>query len=188
MDDGHSDRCEMILRCSFDSHFSNSKQCSASFYVFISHLHDFFWVNVCLGLWPTMPSFWLTACLLIKRMPTPLSLWVCVSTPASDCDKCTLSLCVLHTLCRVSNDKLSTCFYSFCLLETTLLSNRDKSWGHFASSLWPLVGVGVQDSWFPSRLPRFHSWGMRSLFRTAHYFPSKIKSAFICQMFISAWF
>ena len=42
LDDVHSDWCEMIFHCSFDSHFSNNKQCSASFHVFINHLHDFF--------------------------------------------------------------------------------------------------------------------------------------------------
>ena len=36
---------------------------------------------------------------------------------------CIYGICVLsHTLCCVSNNKLCTCFYSFCLLETFLLS------------------------------------------------------------------
>ena len=26
-DDGHSDQCEVISHCSFDSHFSNNEQC-----------------------------------------------------------------------------------------------------------------------------------------------------------------
>ena len=39
---GHSDWCEMRPYCSFDLHPSNNEQCSASFQVFISHLHVFF--------------------------------------------------------------------------------------------------------------------------------------------------
>ena len=41
-DDGHSDWCEVISHCSFDLHFSNNKQCWASFHVFVSHLCVFF--------------------------------------------------------------------------------------------------------------------------------------------------
>ena len=50
--------------------------------------------------------------------------------------------CVLsHTLCYVSIHKCWTCFYSFCLLETVLLTNRGKSPGHFCFS--PLVPGGL---------------------------------------------
>ena len=41
-DNGHSDWCEMIPHCSFDLHFSNNKQCWASFHLFICHLYVFF--------------------------------------------------------------------------------------------------------------------------------------------------
>ena len=34
--------CEMIPHCGVDLHFSNNEQCSASLYVFISHLPVFF--------------------------------------------------------------------------------------------------------------------------------------------------
>ena len=37
-DAGHSDQCEEISHFNFDLHFSNSEQCWASFYVFISHV------------------------------------------------------------------------------------------------------------------------------------------------------
>ena len=40
LDDGHSDCCEVISHCSFDLHFSNNKQCWASFQVFVSHLYS----------------------------------------------------------------------------------------------------------------------------------------------------
>ena len=49
----------------------------------------------------------------------------------------TLFLCVLSLfLCCVSKDKLATCFYSFCLLETFLHSHRGKSQENFACSPW----------------------------------------------------
>lgn len=103
--------------------------------IFISHLRDNFWVNVCLGLWPTMPSFWLTACLLIREDAHTLSLWVCVSTLLLIVINALFPCVCSHTWCHISNNKLSTCFYSVCLLETALLSKRDKGWGHFASGL-----------------------------------------------------
>ena len=40
-DDGHSDLCEMIPHCGFDSHFSNYLWYWTSFHVFISHLYIF---------------------------------------------------------------------------------------------------------------------------------------------------
>ena len=49
-DDCHSDRCEVILHCRFDLHFSNNVWCWASFHVFVSHLY---WRNVYLCLFPT---------------------------------------------------------------------------------------------------------------------------------------
>ena len=42
-----------------------------------------------------------------------------------------------HTLCCVSNNKFCNCFYSFCLLETFLLSNRGKSQGTLLLALAP---------------------------------------------------
>ena len=41
-DDGHSDWCEVISRCSFDLHFSNNVPCWASFQVFVNHLYVIF--------------------------------------------------------------------------------------------------------------------------------------------------
>ena len=41
-DDGHSYWCEVISRCSFDLHFSNSEPCRAFSHVFVSHLYAFF--------------------------------------------------------------------------------------------------------------------------------------------------
>ena len=40
--DVHSDWCKVIPHCSFDLHFSNNKQCWASFHVFVGHLYVFF--------------------------------------------------------------------------------------------------------------------------------------------------
>ena len=40
--DGHSDLCGVIPHCSFDLHLSNNEWCSASFRVFVGHLHVFF--------------------------------------------------------------------------------------------------------------------------------------------------
>ena len=48
-----------------------------------------------------------------------------------------LFLCVLsHLLCYIHKNKFATCLYSFCLLETFLLSNRGKSQENFACSPW----------------------------------------------------
>ena len=41
-DGGHSEWCEVISHHSFDLHFSNNEQCSASFHVFVGHLYVFF--------------------------------------------------------------------------------------------------------------------------------------------------
>ena len=41
-DEGHSDQCEVVSHCDFDSHFSNNEQCWASFNVFVSHMYVFF--------------------------------------------------------------------------------------------------------------------------------------------------
>ena len=40
--DGHSDLCETIPRCSFDLHFSNNLQCWASSHVLVGHQYVFF--------------------------------------------------------------------------------------------------------------------------------------------------
>ena len=40
--DGHFDRCEVILHCSFDLHFSNNEWWRASFHVLVGHLYLFF--------------------------------------------------------------------------------------------------------------------------------------------------
>ena len=166
---------------------SNSKQCSTSFHVFISHLHDFFWVNVCLGLRPTIPSFWLTACLLIREDAHTLSLWVCVPTLLLIVINALFPCVCSHTWCRVFTNKLSTCFTVFASLKLPCFQTGTRVGATLLLASSPCWS-SAQDSWFPSRVPRFHSWGIRSLFRTAHYFPSKITSAFLCQMFISAWF
>ena len=41
-DDSHSDRCEMILRCGIDLHFTNDEWYWAYFHVPIGHLYVFF--------------------------------------------------------------------------------------------------------------------------------------------------
>ena len=66
----------------------------------------------------------------------------CVSLPSfwAGWTNC-FPVCSSHTLCYVSNHKCWTCFYSFCLLETVLLTNRGKSPGHFCFS--PLVPGGL---------------------------------------------
>ena len=79
----------------------------------------------------------LTASLLrsssIRRRPTPF-LSGCVFLLCFCLKK--LLLCVLsHMLCCADNNKLCTCFYSFCLLKTFLFFNEGKSQGNFASSL-----------------------------------------------------
>ena len=74
---------------------------------------------------------------LLGGRPHPFSPGVYLCLPSA-LNK--LFLCVLsHLLCCVSNNKPRTCFYSFCLLETFLLSNGGKSQGKFASNLWPLL-------------------------------------------------
>ena len=40
--DGHSDWCEVVPRCSSDLYFSNNQQCLTSFHVPIGHLYFFF--------------------------------------------------------------------------------------------------------------------------------------------------
>ena len=40
--DGHSDRCEVVSRGSFDLHFSNNQWCWAFFHVLVGHLYIFF--------------------------------------------------------------------------------------------------------------------------------------------------
>ena len=37
-DDGHSDQCEVIHRCSFDLHFSDNQRCRASFHMIFGHM------------------------------------------------------------------------------------------------------------------------------------------------------
>ena len=58
---------------------------------------------------------------------------------ASAVDRQTVVLFAHHALQCVSNNKLCTCSYSFCLPETVLLSNRGKSQAYVSSSLEPLV-------------------------------------------------
>ena len=41
-DDGNSDLCEVISRCSFDVHFFNNEHYCASFHIFVGHLYFFF--------------------------------------------------------------------------------------------------------------------------------------------------
>ena len=42
LDSSHPDRREMVPHCGFDLHFSDNEWCSASFHVFVIHLHVFF--------------------------------------------------------------------------------------------------------------------------------------------------
>ena len=59
-----------------------------------------------------------------------------------------------HLLLRfVSNNKLCTCIYSFCLHDKCIFHWRQR-FSLASSPCWP----GGQDSWFSSRLPRFNSW------------------------------
>ena len=73
-----------------------------------------------------LPSFWFTVLLFIREDTHTLSLWEVYFCLASVLKS--LFLCVVsHLLCCVSNNQLCTCFYSFCLLETFLLSNGGKT-------------------------------------------------------------
>ena len=40
--DGHPNWCEEISHCGFNLHFSDDKQCGASFHVSVGHLNFFF--------------------------------------------------------------------------------------------------------------------------------------------------
>ena len=42
VDDGHSDRCEMVSHCGFNLHFSDDYWCWASFHMCIGHLYALF--------------------------------------------------------------------------------------------------------------------------------------------------
>ena len=76
----------------------------------------------------SLPHFWLT-----ERTLIPFLFGFVYLCPASDLNcfpvcspiHCTVSLKIYFV----------PIFYSFCLLETCLLSNREKNQGHFASSL-----------------------------------------------------
>ena len=80
-----------------------------------------------------------------------------------------------YRLCCVCNNGLHICIYTSCLLKIVLVSNGEKTQGHFASSLWPLVvswsGILV---FIQATQVQFLSRELRFLFRTAHCCLSKI--------------
>ena len=80
-----------------------------------------------------------TSRLCSSSLRTPLQ--VCISALLLNWMNKLFSRVLSHTLCYVSNHKCRTCFYSFCLLETVLLTNRGKSLGHFC--FLPLVPGGL---------------------------------------------
>ena len=84
---------------------------------------------------------WLNTSRLCSSSLTPHASQVCISALLLSWMNRLFSCVLSHTLCFVSNHKCWTCFYSFCLLETVLLTNRGKSPGHFCFS--PLVPGGL---------------------------------------------
>ena len=76
---------------------------------------------------------------LLGRMPTPFYLWMCIFALLLLSYIKKMFLCVhFQLLCYVSNNKLSTGFYSFCLFETFFFSRgaRDGETLLLSSSLW----------------------------------------------------
>ena len=95
-----------------------------------------------------MPNFWLTVPLLIREDTRTLSFWVCISALLLSWINKLFSCVLHHTVFCVSNNKFCNCFYSFCLLETFLLSNRGKIQG---TLLLALASCGLVAS-----APGFH--------------------------------
>ena len=85
----------------------------------------------------SLPNSWLTVPLLIREDAHTLSFWVCISALLLSWINRLFSCVLYHILCCVSNNKFCNCFYSFCLLETFLLSNRGKSQGTLLLALVP---------------------------------------------------
>ena len=83
-----------------------------------------------------LPTVWLRSSSL-EKMPTPFP-WSVDLCPASELDKQSFPVCP-PIRCAVSRIINFVPAFSFCPLETFLLSNRGKSQGHWASSFQPLV-------------------------------------------------
>ena len=79
--------------------------------------------------------------LLIREDGHTLSFLVCIS--ALFCLKLFLSM-LPHLLCCISENKLCTCFYSFCLLKTFLFSKEARARGTLLLGLAPGASLMAQ--------------------------------------------
>ena len=103
----------------------------------IQNAHTPFWECISAWLLPHCAPPHQRRCLY----PLSLSVYFCLASALN-------FLCMLSHMGCVSINKLCTCFYHFCLLETFLLSNRGKSQGLFFQ---PLAHGGLV-----ARIPGFH--------------------------------
>ena len=74
-----------------------------------------------------LSGFGLIALLLLRKDAIPFLSGVYLCSASDLINKLLLYYVFSHTLCWVCNNKLCTCLYSFCLLETFLLSNVGRS-------------------------------------------------------------